>query len=148
MNNLTHVAIRNLKPGKARREIAEGNSLYVIVHETGRKSYAVRYRFGRRPRELTLPGGITLKAARALASAALLKVEQGWIGEERRAAKEKPQAPRLNLFKPFAKNTLKREGDKMRTPRRTRSYVAASGYPEIGVQPVSTSHAPSDHAPT
>jgi hypothetical protein len=74
---LTDIAIRNLKPGTKRREIPDGKGLYVVVQPSGKTSYAVRYRFGGKPRKLTLPGGLSLKAARKAAGDALYEVDQG-----------------------------------------------------------------------
>jgi Arm DNA-binding domain len=74
---LTEFFIKNLKGGSARREIPDGKGLYLVVQPSGRTSYAVRFRVNGKARKLTLPKGLTLKAARAEAAAALLKVEQG-----------------------------------------------------------------------
>ena len=50
---LTDIAIRNLKPGPARLEIADpgARGLYVVVQPSGFKSFAVRYRFRRQAKE-------------------------------------------------------------------------------------------------
>ena len=60
---LTDIAIRNLKPGPARREIPDpgARGLYVIVQPSGVKSFAVRYRYAGKPRKLTLTAGITAR---------------------------------------------------------------------------------------
>ena len=80
MKTLTDIAIRNLKPRPARYEVPDlgARGLRVIVFPTGRKSFAVRYRnTAGRTRKLTLPGGVTLAAARKLTADALLDVAQG-----------------------------------------------------------------------
>jgi hypothetical protein len=76
---LTPFAIQNLKPGPARREIpdAGAHGLYLVLHPSGRKSYAVRYRFAGKPKKLTLAAGISLAAARKAAGDALYEVDQG-----------------------------------------------------------------------
>jgi integrase len=76
---LTDLIIRNLKPRAVRYEVGDAGArcLRVIVQPSGAKSYVVRFTnaAGQR-RKLTLPGGITLAAARKLAADALLEVAQ------------------------------------------------------------------------
>jgi integrase len=77
---LTDIAIQNLKPRAVRYEKPDpgARGLRVVVQPSGFKSFAVRYRNAAgRARKLTLPGGITLAAARKLAADALLEVAQG-----------------------------------------------------------------------
>src|SRR5262249_57573492 len=77
---LTDITVRNLKPRAVRYEVPDGGArgLRVVVQSSGFKSFAVRYRNAAgRARKLTLPGGITLAAARKLAADALLEVAQG-----------------------------------------------------------------------
>jgi integrase len=80
MTILTDIAIRNLKAGESRREIPDPGcaGLYVVVQPSpsGRKSFAVRYRFDGKPRKLTLKVS-SLAAARKLAADALYQVAQG-----------------------------------------------------------------------
>jgi len=70
-----------MKPGATRREIPDGYiaGLFFILQPSGRASWAVRYRVGRRTRKLTLGAypGIDLKSARELARTALVKVAGG-----------------------------------------------------------------------
>jgi integrase len=49
---LTAAAVLKLSAGKLRREIPDGRGLYLIIHETGSKSWVLRYRN---------PGGRTVK---------------------------------------------------------------------------------------
>src|ERR1700730_5783874 len=53
---LTQIGIDNLKPGPARREIPDGKEtgLYFVIQPTGRKTWALRYRFNGKPRKLTV----------------------------------------------------------------------------------------------
>jgi integrase len=76
---LTAKRIENLRPDATRREIPDGGckGLYYVVQPTGRRAWAVRYRFGGKPRKLTLDSGLTLAAAREHATAALRVLEQG-----------------------------------------------------------------------
>ena len=58
--------------------------LYVVVQPSGKKSFAVRYRFDGRPHKLTLAGGLnTCRRTQAGASDALLD-----LGERRRPQKQ------------------------------------------------------------
>jgi integrase len=76
---LTDIAIRNLRPDATRREVADGGcrGLYLVLQPSGRKSFAVRYRFGGKTRKLTLDGRLTLAEARKQATAALHELERG-----------------------------------------------------------------------
>ena len=53
---LTAQAVEKLKPGPVRREVADARltGLYLVIQPSGTKSWAVRYRYGGRPRKLTL----------------------------------------------------------------------------------------------
>lgn len=53
---LTNLSVESMKAGQARREIADtgARGLYLVVQPSGVKSFAVRYRFGGKPRKLTL----------------------------------------------------------------------------------------------
>jgi integrase len=82
---LTDLAVEKLTGGASRREIADagmasrGGGLYVIVQSTGSKSWALRYRYGGRPRKLTLGQypAIDLAKARGRAQAALEALDRG-----------------------------------------------------------------------
>jgi len=78
---LTAVAIAKMKPGAARLEIPDGriSGLYFIVQPSGKRSWAVRYRFAGKPIKLTLGAypAIDLKTARERAGAAKGQVEAG-----------------------------------------------------------------------
>jgi len=79
MVRLTAKAIENLKPTAVRREIPDSGcrNLYAVVQPTGRKGWAVRYRYRGKSRKLTLDAGLTLAAARQAATAALRELERG-----------------------------------------------------------------------
>jgi integrase len=76
---LTAFGVASIKPGPQRREISDGGSgLYLIVQPvTGRKSWAVRYRFNGTSQKLTLDAGLSLAAARKAAADALHELERG-----------------------------------------------------------------------
>ncbi|HEV3183989.1 MAG TPA: Arm DNA-binding domain-containing protein, partial [Xanthobacteraceae bacterium] len=66
---LTAVAIEKLKPRPYRYEIGDpgARGLRVVVHQTGHKSFILRYRFAGRPQKLTIGSTIIgLAAARKL----------------------------------------------------------------------------------
>src|SRR6266550_3769571 len=94
---LTPLRIANQKPGAERLEIADARcrGLYLVVQPSGAKSWAVRYRYLKKPKKLTLgtvlvlgqgeaepgeptiDGALTLAGARKLAAHALHQVKQG-----------------------------------------------------------------------
>ena len=56
MAKLTDKAVENQKPGPKRKEVPDAAmpGLYLLVQPSGAKSWAYRYRFGRKTRKLTL----------------------------------------------------------------------------------------------
>jgi integrase len=134
---LTDIAIRNLKPSATRRELPAGNGLYVIVHPTGRKSYAVRFRLNGKPAKLTLNGGISLAAARKAAADALYEVERGHDPiEAKRASKAKAVKARSDTVQAICEEFLAREGKRLRTVNMRDATLRNLVYPEIGNQPI------------
>jgi integrase len=134
---LTDIAIRNLKPSATRRELPAGNGLYVIVHPTGRKSYAVRFRLNGKPAKLTLNGGISLAAARKAAADALYDVERGHDPiEAKRASKTKAAKVRADTVRAICEEYLRREGPKLRTANTRDATLHNVVYPEIGAVPI------------
>src|SRR4029079_14431143 len=79
MPTLTAKKIENIKPTEARQEIPDSGcrGLYLIVQPSGRKSWAVRYRFEGKPRKLTLEGIDGLAEARRAATGALAELDRG-----------------------------------------------------------------------
>ena len=134
---LTDIAIRNLKKGPERREIPAGNGLYIVVQPSGKKSYAVRYRYGGKPRKLTLPGGLTLKAARKAAGDALYEVEKSH--DPTTAKRQAKQAQRLaaeNTFQAVAEEYLKREGGRLRSADWRQKVLERLVYRTLGDRPI------------
>jgi Arm domain-containing DNA-binding protein/integrase-like protein len=80
--DLTALAIANLlkAPPRSRREVADGKvrGLFLVLQPTGKASWALRYRFDRTSRKLTLGPypDMDLRAAREAAGAALSKLAQ------------------------------------------------------------------------
>ena len=78
-NRLTARQVEAAKPGNKRLEIADGgNSLYLIVQPSGRRSWAVRYRHNDKPKKLTLgkyPAMTLVKVAELLEDGAKVEIE-------------------------------------------------------------------------
>ena len=61
VNQLTELSVENARAGTTRRELLDGGGLYLVVHPTGAKTWAVRYRQHGRTRKLTIPGTFPAK---------------------------------------------------------------------------------------
>jgi integrase len=133
---LTDVAIRNLKAGAVRREVPDGGAvgLYIIVQPSGRKSYAVRYRVGGRNRKLTLPGGLTLAAARKAASDALLEVANG--GDPAAVKQQRKRVAKEGSFASVAEIYMALEGNKQRSATWKAGILRRSILPALGELPI------------
>ena len=81
MPRLSPLTVERMQPKATRQEIPDSvtSGLYFIVQPSGVKSWAVRYRFDRKPCKLTLGRypAVELGAARDLAKAALEAVDKG-----------------------------------------------------------------------
>jgi integrase len=81
MPRLSPLTIERMQPKATRQEIPDSvtSGLYFVVQPSGVKSWAVRYRFNRRPCKLTLGRypAVELGSARDLAKAALEAVDKG-----------------------------------------------------------------------
>jgi integrase len=136
---LTDIAIRNLKPGKARREVPDAGArgLYVVIQPSGLKSFAVRYRYGGMPRKLTLTAGITLSAARKATADALYEVEQGRDPTAaKRHTKQTQRVAAENTFRAVAEEYFKREGGRLRSAEKQQDDLERLVYPTLGDRPV------------
>jgi integrase len=135
----TDIAIRNLRPGLGRREVPDAGctGLYLVLQPSGTKSWAVRYRYNGTPRKLTLAGGLTLKAARKLASDALYELEQGRDpAQAKQAARAKTKAAKANTVRALCENYLHREAGKLRSGRLRQQTLERLVYPAIGAVPL------------
>lgn len=98
MARLNPLTVRKMQPTAARREIPDGvaSGLYLIVQSSGVKSWAVRYRLGRKPCKLTLGRypAIELDKARERAKSILEDVDRGIdpAGPRGRAVKRQGEA--------------------------------------------------------
>jgi len=136
----TDIAIRNLQAGETRQEFPDAGcaGLYVIVQPSGKKSFAVRYRFDGKPRKLTLKAGVSLAGARKLAGDALLAVEQGNDpAETKKETRAKLKAAKADTVRALCENYLKREGGKLRTEHARKRVLERLVYPAIGDKPLS-----------
>jgi integrase len=126
---LTDIAIQNLKPRAVRYEVPDvgARGLRVVVQPSGFKSFAVRYRNAAgRARKLTLPGGITLAAARKLAADALLEVAQGHDpGAAKREAKRGAAARMDDTVERLADQFIEKHARRHTRPSSIRATEAA-----------------------
>jgi hypothetical protein len=57
---LTDIGIRNLRPGTQRREVADRTPyLYCVIQPSGKRGFALRYRFNGASRKVVLAKGLT-----------------------------------------------------------------------------------------
>jgi Arm DNA-binding domain len=139
MARLTDISVKNMKPGAARREIPDAGQrgLYVIVQPTGRKVYAVRYRFAGKTRKLTLQAGITLGAARREAADALYHVERGIDPAiKKQRARDEQRAAQADTFQAVAEGFFRRDGAKLRTARSWQRDLERLVIPVFGRRPI------------
>jgi integrase len=123
--SLTDIKIRSLKPDSMRREIPDGNGLYLIVQPSGARSFALRFRRAGWPAKLTLGawfagnakeapepkvgGTLTLAGARKLAAEAMHQVGKGHDPvTSKRQAKEEQERRREDTFRAISDEYLKR----------------------------------------
>jgi integrase len=150
---LTAVAVANARPkhrdGKpVRTEISDGGSgLYLVCQPGGAKSWALRYRYGGKPRKLTLgdavalrPGeaepadALTLAGARKRAADALHKLAQK-IDPGLRTPR--PALP--ETFAAIAEACLTREGKHgLRSAERWLHDLRRLAFPAFGAQPMAS----------
>ncbi|HEY2531125.1 MAG TPA: site-specific integrase [Xanthobacteraceae bacterium] len=128
MRRLTDIGMRTLKPRAARYEHADGGGLYIVVQPSGKKSYAIRYRFAGRTRKLTLSGALTLAAARKIAADTLYEVELGNDPARRRATTPSLQDVCEEFFR--------RDGAKLRSRSKWQRTLNRLLFPELGGKPV------------
>jgi hypothetical protein len=88
--------------------------LYVVVQPSGRKSYAVRYRFRGKPCKLTLDADISLADARVAAAEARRKAKRGEDNPaaSKQEAKQERRAAEANTFRAIAEEYFSTGGDK------------------------------------
>jgi integrase len=135
---LTDIAIAKLKPGPTRREIPDRTPLlYLLIQPTGRRRFALRYRYDGQSRKVTLPPGLSLAAARKAAADAALDLDRGVDpGEARKAARAKAAAAAADTVRAICGQYLAREGDKLRTRRQRELLLDQHIYPAFGDRPI------------
>jgi integrase len=139
MATLTDVGIRNMKPVAARREIADRTPLlYLIVQPSGRRRFALRYRFNGSSRKVTLQAGLSLAAARKLAADAAFDLERGIDPREhRKDAKRKAAEARANTLAAICAEYLQRDA-KLRTIADRERLLRAHVLPVLGERPIAS----------
>jgi integrase len=138
---LTDIAIRNLKPKADRYEIPDpgARGLYVIVHPSGKTSFAVRYRHVGIPRKLTLQAGVSLAAARKMAADAMHELAQGRDpGEAKKEAKAKIAATALNTVANICEEYFRRGHSKLRTAADRERDIRRLVLPVLGDRQIAT----------
>jgi integrase len=136
---LTDIAIQNLKPGPVRYEVPDpgAQGLRVVVQPSGRKSFAIRYRFQGQTRKLTLPAGISLAMARKLAADALHTLAQGHDpGETRKAQRAKAILARADTVENICESFLRRKAKDLRSAGQLQHAYKRLVYPVLGDRPV------------
>ncbi len=145
-NALTALTVKRAKPGRH----ADGGGLYLLVKETGVRSWVYRYMLGDRSRDMGLgpagKGGISLAKARDLAAALRLKVRAGIDpldeGQQKAAeARAAAQAAKIAgiTFKAVAGAYIAANEDSWRNAKHRqqwRNTLAQYVYPVMGDLPV------------
>lgn len=108
---LTAPAVEKLKPASARREIADARmpGLYLIIQPSGAKSWAVRYRHGRRSRKYTIGSypAYDLLKARKIARDVLQAAGEGLDpAKQKIKARAAAKAGQRHLFADVAKTFI------------------------------------------
>ena len=91
---LTDAQCRNAQPGPKRRKLSDGQGLFLVIHPSGSKSWAWKYRVGGREKKLGIGPYplLSLKQARDLRDEARRKLLSGIdpaqekLNRQRRAA--------------------------------------------------------------
>ena len=144
MARLTAIAVENIKPWPRRREIPDSGcrGLYLIIQPSGRKSWAVRYRFQGKSRKLTLASALTLAAARKAAADALHVLERGHDpAAVKKSANAKAELAAANTLRAVAESYLvgeeRKPADKrLRSIDQRRATFERLIYPALGHRPI------------
>ena len=135
--HITDLGVKNLKPRAQRYEKPIGGNLFLVVQPSGRKSYAVRYRYAGKTRKLTLSGGLSLVAARREAADALYQIERGVDpGVARVQQKEAQRLADADTFAAIAAEYFRREGRGLRSVKRRQQTIDRLVVPVIGNRPI------------
>lgn len=137
---LTAKSIEHVKPGDRRREIPDAaqRGLFLLVQPSGAKSFAVRYRFGGKPKKLTLQAGISLAAARKATADALFEVSQGRDPSVAKARlREECRTAAADTFEAVCANFFKRDGAHLRSANDWQRDLKRQVFPAFGARPIS-----------
>ena len=135
----TDLYVRNVKATSERQEIPDPGqaNLYLVVQPSGRRGFAVRYRFKGEPRKMTLVSGISLADARIATTKAMAKISEGIDPiEERKADEAAAAATTENTVQSVAENYMRQAGDKLRSRRDRQSILDRLVYPRLGKRPI------------
>jgi len=136
MARMTNISIAALKPKAARYEVSDPQQrgLRVTVHPSGTKTFIVRYRYGGKPKKLTLASGITLEHARKLAGDAMFELARG--NDPAALKAEAKAAAQSDTVRAICEEFLSREGGKMRSAGKYQRILQRLVYPELGSKPI------------
>jgi integrase len=135
--HISDLGVKALRPKAQRYEKPIGNGLYVVVQPNGRRSFAVRYRFAGKTRKLTLPGGLSLAAARKATATAFYEIEQGRDPAlARQQQKQKQRLADADTFGAVVAEYFRRDGKALRTVARRRQTFDRLVIPELGNRPI------------
>jgi integrase len=120
-----------------RREIPDGGKpgLYLVIQSSGRKSWAVRYRYQGETRKLTLDGFPSLGTAHRLAQEALDKVAEGYDPAAQKQAAKREGEQGSDLFAAVAAQFIERHvrpNTRPSSARQTEGYLAKVVLPKWG----------------
>jgi integrase len=142
---LTDKAIDNLRPDPTKRyeepDVAGAGGLCVVVHPSGRKTFAVRFRFNGEQRKPILGAypSLTLAAARSLASDMLHDVAKGIDPSAVKAeAKAKASTTAENTLRKVCEKYQARVGKSLRTAARRAHELERLVYPTLGDRPITS----------
>jgi len=137
---LTAKAVDNAKPGTSRREIADGlvPGLYLVVHPSGNKAWALRYLMGDKPKKLTLGRypALELPDARTSAKEALAAVEKG---DDPGTAKQADKAARRDTFERVVEQFIEKHAKRHnRTWRQQKQILNTHVVPKWRDRPIAS----------
>ncbi len=120
-----------------RLEVADGGQrgLHLVIQPSGRKSWAVRYRFKGEPRKLTLEGFPSLATARKLAQVALDQVGEGIDPAAAKQTAKREAEIGSDLFSAVAEQFIQRHARPNTRPQsaqQTERYLAKNVLPRWG----------------
>jgi integrase len=133
---LTAAGIEKTKATDKRQELPDGiiTGLYLIVQPSGKKAFALRYRFEGKTRKLTLGRypQLSLKDARLAATDALEGVGSGSDPMAQKQADKAAQEERRNTVSDLLEVFEKRHLSKLRTGKQSRDFLDRFVIPAFG----------------